>query len=433
MAKKIYDIKPPAAAKKSERPKKVTSKSVTIIKRKQVSQPIQPKRQEKKLKGNRKPVVITILVVILVIAIYLFFKLPKAEITLWPKVDAPSFQQIIVADRSEKVADADKLVIPAEYFESIKTAEQDFPSTGIATDAGKAQGTITIYNKYNPPKALTLRTGTHFLSDSGKLFIISKQAIVPAGKKSGSKITPGSIAVAVTAVESGTDYNIPPSNFSVPGLKGTDYYYSIYAESKDSMDGGYTGKVKKVTSDDIEGAKDVLSDKATTSSIDDIKSQMTEGHVLLNDAITSEITEVSTTVKVGSIADEFNYGVSVKTRALVFEKSDLDELAKNYILSKVPTGKTLLEESYKIDYTVETIDISEGKITLKLNFSGGVYQDVDKNLVALSLMGQKENQIRQIISDDFGENISKVDVKFWPFWVNSAPKNQKSVSVDLKF
>ena len=99
------------------------------------------------------------------------------------------------------------------------------------------------------------------MSDSGKLFVALQKIVIPAAKKSGSKITPGSVQINVQAVEGGTDYNIAPSNFSVPGLKGTAYYYSIYATSTAAMTGGYTGKVKKVTDDDIQGAKDVLTKK----------------------------------------------------------------------------------------------------------------------------------------------------------------------------
>ena len=66
---------------------------------------------------------------------------------------------------------------------------------------------------------------------------------------------PGSVHVSVQAVESGDGYNIAPSNFSIPGLKGTPSYYSIYATSTDAMSGGYTGKVKKVTDDDIQQAQ----------------------------------------------------------------------------------------------------------------------------------------------------------------------------------
>ena len=50
------------------------------------------------------PILIAILVVMIVVGVYLFFKLPKADIVIWPKVDTLSFQQTITADKSVDVS-----------------------------------------------------------------------------------------------------------------------------------------------------------------------------------------------------------------------------------------------------------------------------------------------------------------------------------------
>ncbi len=446
MAKKIYDIKPPKMAHKKTVEKVVVHKKVKTVKEKPLksSRPVEdplvivkddkyPVRQEKKKKSSKFNLIIFILIVLLVVGIYLFFTLPKADITIWPKVDALSFQQTISADKTVNAVDATKAIIPAQYFQSIKTVAQDFPATGNGSNEGKATGTITIFNKYDPPKSFTFVAGTHFMSDSGKLFVSSQKVVIPSAKKTGSKITPGSVSIEVQAVEGGTDYNISPSNFSVPGLKGTAAYYSIYATSKSAMAGGYTGKVKKVTDDDLQGAKDVLTEKATTDSVADVKKQIPAEYVLLDNAILSNSTDSSSKTKAGAIADSFNYSVTVQTSVLVFKKSDIDEFVKNYVTTQLPSGKTLLENSLKTDYSASLVDISGGKATLNLNISAGVYQDIDRNSIALTLLNQNSNQIKQTINNNLGDKVSKIDVKLWPFWVTAAPNSQKAVNVFLKF
>ena len=444
MPKKIYDIKPPKTTrKKIEKRKEVTLKESPVevkVKKNSMATVTQENAVQKNVVHNKKekksfwPSLLTIIfIVAIIICVYLFFKLPKADITIWPKVDTLSFKQTVTADKSASSIDATNNIIPAKYFQSVKTASQEFPATGSASNEGKAQGTITVYNKYDPSMPFNFKAGTHFMSDSGKLFISLQKIAIPAAKKSGSKIIPGSVQINVQAVESGTDYNIAPANFSVPGLKGSAYYYSVYATSSTAMSGGYTGNVKKVTDDDIQGAKDVLTQKATTDSTSDVKSQIPSDYILLDNALLTNVTDASTQTKSGAIADKFTYQVSVQASALAFKKSDIDQLVKNYITSQIPAGKVALDNSSKVDYSSSVIDISGGKATLNLNISSGVYQDIDKNSVGISLLGENENQIKQTINSKLGDDVSKVEVKFWPFWVSSAPNNQKVVNIKFKF
>ncbi|MCX6721888.1 MAG: hypothetical protein NTY04_01725, partial [Candidatus Staskawiczbacteria bacterium] len=246
-------------------------------------------------------------------------------------------------------------------------------------------------------------------------------------------ITPGSVQVSVQAAESGSDYNIAPSNFSIPGLKGTASYYSLYATSTSAMSGGYTGKVKKVTDDDIQGAKDVLTKKLTSDATTSLKSQISADYILLDNALLSSVVDALTKTKSGTIADSFNYQVTVTASALAFKKSDIDQFVKSYVVSQMPAGKTLLDNSSKINYSSSVVDISGGKATLNLDFSAGVYQNIDKNSLTLSLLGQNVSQINQTINSSLGNSVSKIKINFWPFWVNSVPRNQSVVTIHLEF
>jgi hypothetical protein len=426
MPKKIYDIKPPKVAQKTEKDLKEF-----------LSENKKPKRQSTRQKKEKHsvwwPVSIGILLIVIVAGVYLFLKLPKADIAIWPKIDTLSFNETITADKSANAVDSVKLVIPAQYFEASKTDSQNFPATGNASNGGQASGTITIYNKDDPPMSFTFKAGTHFMSDSGKLFVALQQIVIPAAKKSGNKITPGSVNAEVQAVEGGDSYNIAPSDFSVPGLKGTPYYSSIYATSSVAMTGGFTGKVKKVTDDDIQGAEDVMVKKATTDATSALKSQIPSGYVLLDNAISSTTTSASTPTKSGAVVDNFTYQAAVKVSALAFKKSDLDQLAKNYIVSQLPDGKILLDNSFKDDYSATAVDVSGGKASLNVNFSSGIYSDIDKNAVALSLMGKDANQINETIGSSLGGEVSKIKINFWPFWVTKSPDSQGAVNVQLKF
>jgi len=154
---------------------------------------------------------------------------------------------------------------------------------------------------------------------------------------------------------------------------------------------------------------------------------------LLDNAIVSNVASASTQTKSGTVASNFFYQATVKASALAFKKSDIDQLAKQYMLSQLPNGKTLLDSNFKNDYSASKINISEGKATLDLNLSSGVYESIDKNSLALSLMGENSDQIKATINNTLDGNISQVKINFWPFWVSSAPNNQEAIHIQLKF
>lgn len=425
MPKKVYDIKPPKLTRQTEQ---ATKKSLS-------ENQVQKTRTRRKKEGLNSKLVIfaSVSVIVLVFCLYLFFKLPKANISIWPKVEEMSFQQVVVADKSAEIVDISKFLIPAEYFEASKTTSEDFSATGNATNEGKASGIITIYNKYDPVAPLTLKSGTRFMSDTGKLFLASQKIVIPAAKKIGGKITPSSVDVKVEASEGGEAYNIAPSNFSIPGLKGTAYYYSVYGVSDKDMTGGYAGKIKKVTDDDLQNAKDILVKRAEEEAIEELKKQVSQDYVLLENAFSFETVDASTKTKVDSVTESFSYQAEVKAGALAFKKSDIEKFAKDYLISQLQKGSSLLDSSFKVDYSAKIIDVSGGKETLSLDFSADSYKSLDKNSLSLSLLGKNSNQINETIESILGDQVSKVEINFWPFWVKSSPNNQKAVKVELKF
>jgi hypothetical protein len=432
MPKKLYDVIPPKLAKKIEQDVK------DYLKEEKKHLQNQPRsKRSSSVKSGARPAWVLYSIGGGVIAIlffgFLFFKLPKANIQIWPKVEVLSFSQTITADKSLDMTDIANSVIPAKDFEISKTLNENFPATGNASDEGKAYGTITVYNKADPVAPLTLRAGTHFMSDSGKLFRADEKIVVPAGKKTGGKVSPGSVKVKVQAVEGGDSYNISSSNFSVPGLKGTAYYYSIYAESDTDMKGGYAGKTKKVTDDDLKQAEDTLVQKLLAEAINDLKNQIPENYILLENSTSSEITKSETSVKSGEVSNDFNFEVTMKLKAIAFKKSDVDEFVKKYIISQLLEEKTLLDSSIKTDLSVDSLDVSGGKMVLKVDFSSGIYKNIDINSISLSLTGKNAEQINETITALMGDQLLKAEINFWPFWVSSSPKNQKAVNVNLMF
>ncbi len=427
MAKKIYDIRPPKVDEATqetvvplnikEKKKKTVKSEPTIKTNKKVSSTKKKSFLQWSLIGGG--------VIILVLALYFYRTLPKADVQIWPKVSTITLSEKITADTSKSILDITGKIIPAKYVEQEQSITQEFLATGTASDDGKSQGTITVHSKINSP--FTLIKGTHFLSDSGKYFVTLKKIIIPAAQKN----VPGSVDVGIQAEESGADYNIGPSKFSVPKLYGTSYYYSIYADSSSAMTGGHTGSVKKVTSDDLQKAKDAVAKSVLAQAQDSLKGKLSPDDVLLDGAMITSVVDVSSNVKSDTITDKFNEQGKVKISALVFKKKDLETLLKNDMVSELKNDTSFIEKSLHSSYTVDSVDIKGGKVMLTAQSSIDTYESINSDdLVDLFHM-KSSDQIQQIVEQMYNDKISRVKVTFWPFWVKSAPNNRNRINIEV--
>lgn len=437
MAKKIYDIMPPKVAQKLQAavknlekapkrrraPKK--SPAVLAVEKLQQKAPISLQKRG----FPKKEVLIGGGVVALLLAVYLYGGLARATVEISPVTQTLSFQEKISVDTSYENVNLLKKIIPARLLVEEKQGSQEFPATGSASNDGKATGTIKVYNKVSPATPITLKAGTHFLSDSGKYFISLDRIIIPAMKKS----TAGSIDVRVQAEESGTEYNIGASKFSVPKLSGTAYYYSIWAESKSAMTGGYTGSVKKVTRDDIAVAKNVLTQKLLEDAEILLRQKIGPNEVMLDGAISKITVSATADAKEGAAVNTFRESAAVKVSALVFKKEDLQKFAKLDAESKLVEGDVLREESLEASYNSDTIDMQAGILKMNLKVSAVSYQFIDGPALADSLTAKTSNQMQAVVGSQYGAKISAVNIRFWPFWVSKSPKDKHKIKIELIF
>lgn len=444
MAKKIYDILPPKLASKVEDTikafekdnKKRTSGSSrkrtgTSLKRATAVGGV-PSRDGKR-GFPLKEVLIGGFIVLILLGIYLFTKLPKADILISPKMDTIEIEEKITADKSANEIVVAKKTIPARYLEEQQSGSQEFAATGSASNDGKATGTITIYNKLNPVGPFTLITGTHFLSNSGKYFVTTQKVTIPAAKYQNGKLVPGSVNATVQAKEAGEEYNIGASKFSIPKLSGTSYYYSISAESTDAMKGGHVGSVKKVTKDDVDTAKDVLTKKLLEQAEKLLRSKLSEDDILLESAMAKNVIEFKTSATENTVAEKFRGDAKVKVSALVFKKQDLEKFAKEAIDLKLPDDQSYLPESLNINYEFEVVDISGGVAKMDITASAKTYQSIDIDKLVNLVSMEDANQIKESIDQVYGDSVLGVKVDFWPMWVKAAPKNKNRIKIDLKF
>jgi hypothetical protein len=378
--------------------------------------------EKKKGGGLAKKITILIFLAFVLTVATLHFVFARVRIEIWPETKIISFEEKITADlKKETNADlVSSKTIPAKTVETEKSASQEFPASGKITKEEKAHGKITVFNNYQSSQTLVANTRFQLPSENVMYFRSVKTTVVPAKSQ---------IEIDVVADRAGEEYNIGPSTFSLPGLVGSPQYYSIYGKSFSAMEGGFKGEVPKVTQEDLDRAKNILTEELFNAARETLKNQISTDSVLLDGATKEEVEENSSSVQAGTETKSFSFQLKVKSRALVFSKTDLDDFAREYILNKVAGDEKIKSDSLQTNYSPESVDFNAGKIILKLNFSAKIYSDIDTNSLKQIIKNKTLTETKTILENQ--PKVEKVDLKPWPFWVKKVPDNLDRIQVQL--
>ncbi len=374
-----------------------------------------------------KFLIIFIILTFLVTGLVGYLVLPTTKIEISPKTEEVSFDLVVIG--SKNISQIDEILneLPIQEIKVEKTRSKEFSSSGEKELNEKARGTLTIYNEYSSSPQ-TLMATTRFESPNGKVFRIEKSIVVPGAEIEGGKIIASTVKVEVVADQSGADYNIGPTNFVIPGFKGTAKYAGFYAESDSSMTGGYTGKVKVVSAEDLEEAEEILTEELKNEVNQTLQEQIPTDLKLIEQGLEEKITKIST-VEEGDEVDNFNIEMNASVQALFFQEEDLKNLVDLNLISQVEENKVPLSESQQIDYGETVIDWDEGEVTFNLHIKEEVAWQIDIASLKEDLAGQSEVEVRKYLTNQ--PKIEKAKVTFWPFWVKRIPIQEKKIEIEI--
>lgn len=370
-----------------------------------------------------------------------FFTLSKVKIEIWPETDTINAKSQLTVDKRVGTADFQNKAIPGEVFEIEKSVTETFSASGKTLKEEKAGGTITVYNAYSTSPQVLI-AATRFVSADGKIFKTPSKVTIPgASYDEKGKLVPGEIDIKIAADQAGEEYNIGPSTFSIPGFAGTARYTKFYAKSFQSFTGGFSQELPQVTKEDLDKAKESLTKKVKAMAEDALKEELQKEEIasqfaFTGKAIQTDVIETFSLTKAGDNVQNFNYQVKAKSKTLIFKKENLKSFGREFILTKIPQSqdgiqKVIYEESLKIEYSPETVNLDSGKIILSLDVSAQVYPAVDLANLKNEIKRKSLAEAKLFLENQTG--IVKVKVEGWPFWVKSVPKDENKTEVYLRF
>ena len=406
--KKIYDIIPPNKAEETLKSKKIVGK----------------------VKAKFKFPFKFIFIILIVAFIYGFFMDSRAEVIIYPKTESISGEEIIMANLKQGIVNLESKIIPAVVFSSIENYSDNYNATGKTDKDIKTKGTIRVFNKLNPVKSLTLIKGTRFLNETGNLIYRSTSAItVPQGKTIDGKFTPGYIDIEIEADEAGEKYNINSGTFSVPGLSGSEYYSSIWAETINPLVGGFKSEVSVVLAKDLEKAQNDFKEKFLERNQEDLKNSIPENYIIIDKYFSSEFENIVLGSKMGEEVASFAVSGRVKTEVITFRKEDIEMILNKSLKEKTSEIKEIAPSSLNYEFIENTL--KGENIELKISFRGDVYWLPDNSFLLQSILGKDMNYSLSLLQNI--PEIERAQINLKPFFKTNNPNKRENVEIKLKF
>ncbi|MDB5238482.1 MAG: hypothetical protein JWM46_752 [Candidatus Kaiserbacteria bacterium] len=306
--------------------------------------------------------------------------------------------------------------------ESDLTDSQTVASQGTVHAEDKASGNITIYNAYQTTPLKLIAT-TRFETADGHVFRVPVDVVVPSMVGT----TPGQVTVTVQADKAGADYNVGASKFTLPGLKSnTTMYAKVYAQSTESMVGGFVG--------DKPGVADGARQAAISSIRTRLEAKANAAAASTNDLlIFPDLMQITyrdlpdTSESDGSIRINESAHVSVPA----FTQTDFAAAVAQ--ASSIDTSGATLTLVPSSDFGAQNIATSTAIGTDPLQFSltgkAVMVWNVDAGALQRSLAGKSDASFQTIVAGI--PSIQQASARVEPFWKGTFPDTASAIKVEI--
>ena len=365
---------------------------------------------------------------------------------VWAMFFAARADVIITARTTESSANA-KVTLGSDATTSlaastIKTVVQqtkkdgavEFEATGKKEVGEKSQGQV-VFKNCEDDEPITVPSGTA-VAVNGRNYLTQAAVTVPKGSGGfGGCSTPGtSTPVGIAGENIGGEYNTPKNTtFTVAGHANTSATAYFTAVASTDVTGGSKKEVKVVSATDIQAASDQL----TAQSTDAVKKQLTgQFNDTFNVLDQTFKIDRGTPQSIPAQDQEVADGVKPKLTASItyslsaIPKTDTDRFLGDYFKKQLEgqaDRRVYDNGAKKVTFTnVAPVDtgftvniVATAKIGPKIN------DEAIKELAKGKRYGDIQSSIESI------QGVDDVDIKFWPFWVSSAPSDTKKITIEF--
>lgn len=315
--------------------------------------------------------------------------------------------------------------IPVELMRLEDDLSASVPTTGEEIVNQKSSGTIVMYNAFSSDPQTLIRS-TRFQSPDGKIYRIDRSVTVPGTRTVDGEIVPGSLETTVYADQPGDEYNIGLVDFTVPGFKGTPRFSKFFARSKTAMTGGFIGKTRVATQEDISVLRNRLEQQLRVRLREKAQSQKPDGFLLFDDAQEVFITVKKTAPEEGAAGETLTMDLSGALSAFLMRRQDVERVLASRAFDSAPDAYIANINSLVV--SVETRDTDKKEILFRVRGDAHfVWNTVDAELLKRELVAS-----RGAYAAIFKKypSIVRAEIVFRPSWWKFFPRNIADVAIE---
>ena len=422
----IFESTAPAAAGAA-----TATKAAKVKGAKKVKAPKAPKDKKNRVpnfdKFRMKVVIgVSALLLLLVAWYFAFFVAPRAKITITTETSTVNSSINFTASTSASTVNAEQKIVPAKEVESQKTQTQKVSATGQKDVGTKATGTMTISN-CQTPTSLGIPAGSVFTASNGLKFISTAAGSVPGAQGNfvnGCTKAGESSPIPVVALANGDNYNLSAQNYS-------NNLGEKISSKGSTMSGGLSKTATVVSQQDIDGAKQKITDDSQAVKSDLQKQLEDQGYYALLDTFKTKSEKISSSPALDQEASEVTVTADRTYSMTGVKRDDLHALIVESVKGDTEDRKQQVQDD-GINNAVFRVNESKdaSSVTLTMQVPVILGPKIDSEQLKTQVAGKKKGDIDSIVKSIDG--VKDVEVKYSPFWVSMTPSKTSKITIVYK-
>lgn len=351
---------------------------------------------------------------------------PAAKITVTARTSDSSLNTLI------KMGDSLSTSLRDGTVKSMtKTVKKDvsvsFNATGSKNVGEKATGVVKLTN--NNTSSATVVAGTILTSTSGLTYTLDASVAIPAAGCNGSIFNchAGSATGSVTATAAGANYNGASG-----AMSGAPDGITVSLSSATS--GGTDKTVQVVQQSDVDTvSNNILSSSDNDTAKKSLQDAFGSDYIVLDSSFKSDTSAVKPSPAVGAEADggKGTLAGSVTFTMAAVPKRELGTFLDAYFAQQIDgqNNQKVYDNGVKsVSFT--NVNAVDNGFTANITTNGKIGPKIDDKSLKEYAKGKRLGEIQSYVQNING--VENVDIKFFPFWVNSAPNDVNKIHVEFK-
>lgn len=359
-----------------------------------------------------------------------FWLAPKATIAIQAQTSKIDTEFEFTIDTSAETDDYEKNIFEAEEVTITRTVTEDFEPTGTKDVGEKASGTITVRN-CDYPEGFTVSSGTIFAANGLEFETLEPIVVQPFDGPASTCDLDGSEAgegsANVRAIKPGDQYNLAPRSYSFATNNPGGNIDAVGGQ----MSGGTSEEVKVVAQSDINKARNRLEDADRSNVLDELKNQVEEDVITIDETFSVELDDISSQPKAGDEATSATLTANASFNILTIPRETLLKAVEDFQQAALEGGDQRIYENGMDNLVFSVLEQEGSKTEIRLSTNGYIGPELDPAQLAEAVSGQRYSQVVETLKSRPG--VIDVEVEFSPFWVFSAPRPDKiTINFDIQ-